>query len=258
MRATLGQYIARKSPIHDLDARVKLFLMALGIGVSFRLDSLVAVAGFVLSLIAFTMLSRIPLKDVERGLRPFVWLFAVTAVLHVFMTPGDAIGWFPLATKQGLAGGARVAVQLVCAIWISTLATLTTPALDIVWALQWYMRPLGYLGVPTGEISLAVMLAIRFIPLLFDEASRIIKAQKARGVDMESASLAGKIRAMVPVVVPLMNGVLRKADDLAIALTLRGYEPGRARSRRKVTRIGPGDVCALVGTGIWFCLLAAF
>ena len=212
MKMTVGHYLPRDSVVHGLDPRVKLLLMGAGIGVSFNLDNPFSLAAFALSLAFITWLSRIPVKSIASGLAPFLWLFGITALLHVFMTPGDPLP-IPYATKQGLLGGIRVGCQLVMAIWVSTLTTLTTSPLDMVWALQGYMKPLKYMSVPTEEIALAVMLAIRFIPLLFEETDRIIKAQKARGVDLESGGLTRKVRALIPVLLPLLHSVFRRARD---------------------------------------------
>ncbi|MEA3222025.1 MAG: energy-coupling factor transporter transmembrane protein EcfT, partial [Thermodesulfobacteriota bacterium] len=184
MKITLGQYFPVASPVHSLDPRVKFFLMAFGIGVAFQIDSSPALGSFALICLMITFLARIPIARLISGLAPFIWLFFFTAILHVFMTPGDPIKWIPYATIQGLHGGIRVGLQLVFAIWISTLMTLTTSPLDMVWAMEWYLKPLVYLKVPVDEIALLVMLAVRFVPILFEEADRVIKAQKARGIDL--------------------------------------------------------------------------
>jgi energy-coupling factor transport system permease protein len=133
--------------------------------------------------------------------------------------------------------------------------TLTTSPLDMVWAMEWYMGPLKHLKVPVDEIALLIMLAIRFIPLLFEETDRILKAQKARGVDLESGGLLRKVRSLVPVLVPLLHGVFRRADDLAVALTLRGYSPGITRTRMKVIRARPLDFLSLAVVGAVFACL---
>ncbi len=245
MRVTLGQYLPLDSRVHAADPRVKLFLMGLGIGAAFQLDTYYGFGLFSVLCLVLTAGSRVPLKRLAAGLSPFLWLFLFTALLHVFMTPGDAISWLPHATWQGLAGGLRVGFQLVFAIWLSTLMTLTTSPLDMVWALEWYMSPLKYLKVPIDEIALLVMLAIRFIPVLFEETDRIIKAQKARGVDIESGGLIKKVQSLVPILVPLLHSVFRRADDLAVALTLRGYSPGILRTKMKQLRASVPDYIAL-------------
>ena len=176
----------------------------------------------------------------------------------VFMTPGDPIAWVPNATWEGLEGGIRVGLQLVFAIWLSTLTTLTTSPLDMVWAMEWYMRPLKYLKVPVDEIALLIMLAIRFIPILFEETDRILKAQKARGVDIESGWIFRKVRSLVPILVPLLHGVFRRADDLAVALTLRGYSPGIERTKMKVMKAHGRDFLSLALAGSVFLALICF
>lgn len=255
MKATLGQYLPGDSVVHEADPRVKLFLMALGIGAAFQIDTVAGLALFFLLCSTLSMASRISFKRLMAGLAPFLWLFAITAVLHVFMTPGDPVAWIPYATRQGLENGGKVGFQLISAIWLSTLMTLTTSPLEMVWAMEWYMKPLKYLKVPVDEIALLIMLAIRFIPLLFEETDRILKAQKARGVDIESGGLLRKVRSLVPILVPLLHSVFRRADDLAIALTLRGYTPGIERSRMKQAHAKGGDYASLVVITVIFVAL---
>ncbi|MRR35540.1 energy-coupling factor transporter transmembrane protein EcfT [bacterium] len=252
MRMTLGQYLPGDSMVHATDPRVKLFLMGFGIAAAFRVDTPLGLELFTLVCILLGLFSKVPFDRLLKGLTPFLWLFLFTAVLHVFMTPGDAVGWLPHATRQGLDSGLRVGCQLVFAIWLSTLMTLTTSPLDMVWAMEWYMSPLRYLKVPVEDIALLIMLAIRFIPLLFEETDRILKAQKARGVDLESGNIIRKVKSLVPVLVPLLHGVFRRADDLAVALTLRGYSPGIRRTRMKVMRARPVDCISLAVIGAVF------
>jgi len=202
------------------------------------------------------MASSISIRRLGHGIRPFLWLFVFTAILHLFMTPGDALPFLPYATWQGMKHGFIVGMQLACAIWLSTLMTLTTSPLDMVWALEWFLRPLKHLKVPVEEIALLVMLAIRFIPLLFEETDRIIKAQKARGIDIESGGIIRRVKALLPILIPLLQGMLRRADDLAIALTLRGYAPGIQRITSKTITIRAYDLIALCAcSAIWVAFL---
>jgi energy-coupling factor transport system permease protein len=247
MKMTLGQYLPGDSPVHTLDPRVKLFLMGFSIGAAFQMDTPPGLVLFFTVCAVTTMISGLSFRRLFSGLSPFLWLFVMTAVLHVFMTPGRPIAWLPHATWQGLHNGVETGLQLMFAVWISTLMTLTTSPLDMVWAMEWYMKPLKYLKVPVDEIALLIMLAIRFIPVLFEETDRILKAQKARGVDIETGGIFKKMRSLVPVLVPLLHSVFRRADDLAIALTLRGYSPGIARSRMKCLKAKKSDIASLAG-----------
>ncbi len=256
MKITLGQYIPRASFVHKLDPRVKIFLMGLGIGVVFQIQTWRGLCLFILSCCIATLASSIALRRLGQGIRPFLWLVVFTALLHLFMTPGEPLTYLPYATRQGLQHGLIVGLQLACAICVSTLMTLTTSPLDMVWALEWFMRPLKYIKIPVEEIALLVMLAIRFIPLLFEETDRIVKAQKARGIDMESGGLIHRVKALLPVLIPLLQGMLRRADDLAVALTLRGYTPGKPRTTYKSVSIRAHDLIALLICAIvWVSLI---
>lgn len=211
---------------------------------------------FIISCSLATIASTIALKRLVLGIRPFLWLFVFTALLHLFMTSGDPLPYLPHASQQGLRYGIIVGLQLTCAIWISTLMTLTTSPLDMVWALEWFLKPLKYLKIPVEEIALLVMLAIRFIPLLFEETDRIVKAQKARGIDIEGGGLIRRVKALLPVLIPLLQGMLRRSDDLAVALTLRGYTPGMPRTKYKNISIRPHDLITLVlCTAVWLTFL---
>ena len=256
MKITLGQYIPRASFVHQLDPRVKLCLMGVGIGVVFQIRTYWGLCLFIISCSLATIASTIALKRLVLGIRPFLWLFVFTALLHLFMTSGDPLPYLPHASQQGLRYGIIVGLQLTCAIWISTLMTLTTSPLDMVWALEWFLKPLKYLKIPVEEIALLVMLAIRFIPLLFEETDRIVKAQKARGIDIEGGGLIRRVKALLPVLIPLLQGMLRRSDDLAVALTLRGYTPGMPRTKYKNISIRPHDLITLVlCTAVWLTFL---
>ena len=237
---------------------MKIFLMGMGIGVVFQIRTCWGLFLFILSCCIATMASSIALRRLAQGIRPFLWLFVFTALLHLFMTPGDPLAYLPCATREGFRHGLIVGLQLTCAIWISTLMTLTTSPLDMVWALEWYLRPLKYFKIPVEEIALLVMLAIRFIPLLFEETDRIVKAQKARGIDIESGGIIRKVKALLPILIPLLQGMLRRADDLAVALMLRGYMPGQPRTTYKIVSIRRHDLITLIVCAvIWIIMLKA-
>jgi energy-coupling factor transport system permease protein len=254
MKITLGQYLPTDSPVHHLDPRIKFLLMCAGITVIFQIEGITSLLIFLLLCLGITRSAKIPFARLISGLSPFLWLFVFTAMLHVFMTPGDEVIWLPYATLQGVQNGIRVGLQLVCAIWISTLFTLTTSPMDMVWALKWFMKPLARLKVPVEDIALLVMLSIRFVPVVFEETDRIIKAQKARGIDLEKGFVK-RLKALVAIVVPLLYSVFRRADDLAVALTLRGYAPGIKRTTMKIRHIRSVDVGVLAGA---LCIFATF
>ena len=99
--------------------------------------------------------------------------------------------------------------------------------------LEKLLHPLNKLHVPVHEISMMMSIALRFIPILLEETDKIMKAQIARGADMESGNLIQKAKAMIPILVPLFVSAFRRANDLAMAMEARCYRGGNGRTKMK-------------------------
>ena len=110
------------------------------------------------------------------------------------------------------------------------------------------MKPLRAIHFPVHEIAMMMSIALRFIPTLMDEASKIMKAQKARGADFESGNLIQRAKAMVPLLVPLFVSAFRRADELALAMEARCYRGGEGRTRMRKLRFGVRDAIAAAVT----------
>ncbi|MGQ9695045.1 MAG: energy-coupling factor transporter transmembrane component T family protein [Thermodesulfobacteriota bacterium] len=231
---TLGQFLPGASFLHRLDPRIKFFALLLLMSDIFLINSflslLLLIAFFFLALV----LSHLPWSFVFRGSRPFLWLFLFVGGIHIFSTPGPSLPFFPVSfinpTWTGVSKGAIVASQLFLTILYSSLMTLTTSPLQMVHGLEKIISPLKRLRVPVEDFSMMMMLAIKFIPIMQQEADRIIKAQSARGVDFDSGGLKQRVQNMLPILTPLFNSVIKRADDLAVALMARGYVSGKKRT----------------------------
>lgn len=77
--------------------------------------------------------------------------------------------------------------------------------------------------MPSHELAMMMTIALRFIPTLMDETDKIMKAQIARGADLESGNLIQKAKNLVPILVPLFISSFRRADELAMAMEARCY-----------------------------------
>ena len=258
---TLGLYLPGTSPVHDLDPRAKLTACAVAMATAFVPGVWWGAAWSWPLLAVGLLLSRVPLGVFLRGFRPFGWLFAFTLLLHGLTTPGSALVQVPglsLAfTREGLSQGAGVSAQLATAVGFSSLLSLTTSPTDLVWALERLGKPLARLGVPVGEFCVTALLAIRFFPILYEEADRLTLALKARGLDPGEGGLWRRWRNTVPLVVPLFRQVLQRADTLALALDLRGYRPGQPRTSWRARGLGGPEWLALGLAGAGFALSLA-
>ena len=249
--AVIGQYIAGDSCIHRLDARTKIlalivYVAALFIAVSWA--GQIVLALFVAIAIA---LSGLSIASMVKGLRPILWLLVITLVLNALMTPGPVtyrLFGFITFTQAGIDFGVQMAVRLLLLFMASSLLTLTTPPVELTDGMESVLNPFRRIGVPAHDIAMMMTIALRFIPTLMVETERIMRAQSARGADFEHGSLTSRLRALVPLLVPLFISAFRRADELATAMEARAYRGGEGRTRWRQRRLGSGDVIAAAST----------
>lgn len=232
---TIGQYYPTDSILHKLDPRVKLigtflFLVSLFVG-----EGIAAYAIATVFLAAVIKLSKIPFKMILKGLKAILIILLITVSFNLFLTEGEPIfqlGFLKL-TKEGISVAFFMALRLIYLVLGASLMTLTTTPNDLTDGLESVLGPLNKIKVPVHEISMMMSIALRFIPILMEETDRIMKAQKARGADFESGNLIQKVKAMVPLLVPLFISAFRRANDLAMAMEARCYRGGEGRTKMK-------------------------
>ena len=134
------------------------------------------------------------------------------------------------------------------------LLTYTTSPITLTDGLESLLGPLKKIRVPVHELSMMMCIALRFIPTLIEETDKIMSAQKARGADFESGSLKQRVKALIPILVPLFVSAFRRADELATAMECRCYHGGEGRTKMKLLRYGRYDFYAF---GVGGLLLAA-
>ena len=248
MRMAIAQYYPRPSPIHRLDPRCKIVAVtAIVVGLFLR-ASFAGLAVYGAAAVVGLLVSGVPLGWVARGLRPVLWLLALTFVVQLLFAPGHAFATFgPLhLSTRGLAVAGYLSLRLVVLIVASLLLTLTTPPIALTDGLAWLGRPLRRLRVPTEELALMVTIALRFIPTLLQEIDTIMKAQRARGASFDRGGPLRRARALVPVLVPLFILSFRRADELALAMEARCYQPGAPRTRLHPLQAHRRDALLLV------------
>ena len=230
---TLGRYVAADSPIHALDPRTKF------ISILVLMTAILSTPGFTPLLIfcgflAITItLSRLPAGLVLKNLRPFLWLFFFTFVLHALLTPGRMLWPLPYTdyaiTREGMQRGAFFSLRLSAVIVAASLMTLTTAPLELTNGLERLFNPLRRFGFPAHELAMMVTISLRFIPVLIDEAERLRKAQLARGADFSGGPIQ-RARSLIPLLVPLFVSAFARADRLALAMESRCYRGGIERT----------------------------
>jgi energy-coupling factor transport system permease protein len=255
---TLGHYYPIPSAVHALDPRVKLIGLLLGAITLFALDRVRALVLFSLASVPLIRLGKLPLGTVVRGLRPFAGLFLLTACLQLFFTAGEPLVTLPLVgslhiTREGCYQAVLIGGQLCLFILFSSIFTLTTSPLEVLHALQRMGSPLARVGVPVADLTLAMLLCIRFLPVLDQEARRIVEAQRARGIDTGSGTWRNRLQNFHAIFLPLLYNVFWRAEELATAMTIRGYGQCPAKGTFRQRRLSRADHLGLVVVLTW-CL----
>lgn len=233
---TLGQYYPADSAIHRLDPRVKLMGTLVYIISLFTFRDIVGFAVATVFLICTIRLSKVPFSYMVKGLKAIVILMVITALFNLFLTPGKQVlvsyGIFKI-TLEGVKNAVFMLVRLIYLIVGTSVMTLTTTPNQLTDGLEKALMPLSKIRVPVHSIAMIMSIALRFIPILIEETDIIMKAQMARGADFESGNLFRRLKAMVPLLVPLFVSAFRRADDLAMAMEARCYVGGRGRTKMK-------------------------
>ena len=242
---TLGQYFPGDTPIHRLDPRTKLILVVLYIIALFSARGGPSNILMIVTTLICMSVSHISLKNIFKGLKPMMFIIALTALLNIFYTKGTPIreGW--IITWEGIDRAAKMMLRITLLITGTFLLTYTTSPMALTDGLERLLKPLKKLKVPVHELTLMMSMALRFIPTLIEETDKIMSAQKARGADFETGSLIERAKALLPILVPLFVSAFRRADELAIAMESRCYHGGEGRTRMKQLQFLTGDYIAL-------------
>ncbi len=245
----LGRYIPGDSVIHRLDPRSKLLAMFLLIVISFWANN--PITNLILFVVTgiFVSLSGVPLSFFIKGLRSMFFLIAFTTIFQLFFISGGQVLWeigFIKITSHGVEQAGVIFCRFVLIIFFSTLLTLTTMPLSLATAVESLLSPLKRFKVPVHEIGLMLSMSLRFVPTLMDDTIRIMNAQKARGVDFGEGSIIQKVKAMIPILIPLFATSLKRADSLATAMEARGYQGGVGRSQYRQLSWMRKDSIALI------------
>lgn len=242
----LGQYIPSDSVLHRLDPRTKLLSM-----LTFTICSLLLnnYGGYAIASVfvgSQLLLSRVPLRNLLRGLKPVVLILSFTFVYHLFFTPGTPLwpGSAVKVTEAGIEKGLFVVWRILLLVSLATLLTLTTKPLDLAKALEQLLKPLSRRGVPVEAIALMLVIAVRFIPTIIQELDRIMLAQRARGYDIIAIKGHKRVFAYLSLVVPLLITTVQRAEQLAMTIDARAYGTGRGRTSYRELRLSRMDYTA--------------
>ena len=252
---TLGQFFPGNSPIHRLDPRTKLLMLVGYIVALFTAGNWISYGVVLIFLAACIWISHIPLKSIVKGMKPLTFILIFTGILNLFFTTGETVlvkFWKITIYKESIVHAVFMVGRILMLITGTFLLTYTTSPIALTDGLESLMGPLKKIHLPVHELSMMMCIALRFIPTLIEETDKIMSAQKARGADFETGKLMERVKALVPILVPLFISAFRRADELATAMECRCYQGGEGRTKMKLLRYHRSD---FYGFGIMILLI---
>ena len=258
---TIGQHFPGNSLVHRFDPRLKLVLTILYIVLLFAASNPLGLALSLIFLAAMYAVAKIPFKLILKSLKPIFPIIVFTAVLNLFFVSGEGDPVFKLGFLTVYAEGIRyavlMAVRVMALIAGTSLLTYTTSPIVLTDAIEQLLKPLGRLHFPVHELAMMMTIALRFIPTLIEETEKIMNAQKARGAMIDNGTFTQRIKALVPVLIPLFISAFRRADELAMAMECRCYHGGEGRTRLKQLKFTAEDTrCAVIITAALLVICA--
>lgn len=254
---TIGQYYPAKSVIHRLDPRVKLFATLIFIVSMFLFKTFVGYIVAGIALITVIKMSKVPFKFIVKGLKTIWMLLCFTLIFNVILTDGTILfEWkFIKISIEGIRNAIFMGFRLFFLIIGSSLMTLTTTPNQLTDGMETGLRGLKKIKIPVHEMAMMMSIALRFIPILMEETDKIMKAQSARGADFEEGKLMERIRALVPIFVPLFISAFRRANDLAMAMEARCYRGDNNRTRMNPLKYKKEDGLAYLSLVLYVAIL---
>lgn len=241
----IGQYVPGESIVHRLDPRTKITIIFFFVFVVFFANSVLSYGILTAFALVSMFTTRIPMYFIIKGLTPVWFLIVFTFILHLVVTKEGSVlvEFLGLKIYSGaIIQGFAISIRFFLLILVTSLLTLTTTPIEITDAIEDILHPLKKAKFPVHELALMMSISLRFIPTLMQETEKISKAQASRGVDFRTGPLKERIKAVVPLLVPLFVSAFKRAEDLAMAMEARGYQGGEGRTKLRELKFEQRDL----------------
>lgn len=257
---TIGQFYPTNSLIHRLDPRFKLLSLIAFIVFVFIAKNFFAMGFLILSILLMMIISKVPVTMYLKNLKSILPIIILTAVLNILYIPDGNLlfsWWIIKITDEGISRAVFMALRIIFLIISSAMLTYTTTPTQLTDAIENLLSPLRFIGLGTAvhNIAMIMTIALRFIPTLVDETDKLMNAQKARGADFESGGLLKRIKALIPILIPLLISSVRRAGELAEAMESRCYGGSTLRTRMKQLKYTKYDLVSSLVLVIGFSLV---
>ncbi len=263
---TIGQYIPTGSIVHRLDPRAKIIAaVAFIFTVSFS-RTIVPCAILLVCSLLIAKASQVPIKYVLRGFRLALPLLVFVFVIQLFFQgwaePAGTVyfewGWIRI-TQHSLQLITIGLLRILSFVFVTSLITMTTTTTELTHGVESLLNPFRRFRVPSHELALVNMIALRFVPTFAEEMERVMKAQASRCGDVSGQRKFWRpdkaAKAYLPLIVPLFINAFRRAEELVFAMEARCYIGGDGRTKFIILKSGPRDYVVIAGAVIFFAFM---
>jgi energy-coupling factor transport system permease protein len=259
MKDTLfGQYIFGNSILHHADPRTKILMLLMVIPSIFFINSFLGLILYLLFILVLTKRVGLTIYDLKKGIR-FSLVFIFFALFSgIFKDNGQRtyiISSMPIS-YFGLQLALKNAFRVVLVIITSIVVTRSTTPLDFIRAVDKISEHIKiFKREYVREIAFIMVVALSFIPIILEEAEKINKAQKARGIDQENRGIITKLKRVLKILGPLFISTFRRAESLSMAIESRCY--GSSNNRTSISELKFRKIDLQVALLFIFIILAA-
>ncbi len=246
---TFGQFIDTNSFLHKLDPRTKLLSLIAFIVFVFVANNFLSLGVLAVLLLICIFVSKIPLNMYLKNLKAILPIIIITALLNVFYTDGGKVlidSWIFTVTTGGVYRAIFMAVRIILLILSSAVLSYSTSPTSLTGAIESLLKPLKLIGLENAvhTMAMTMTIALRFIPTLIEETQKIMNAQKARGANLDSGNILKRVKALLPILIPLLISSVRRAYELAEAMECRCYNGGEGRTKYRLMKYSGVDITA--------------
>ena len=248
-----GQYYPSDSGVHHMDARAKVLLMLAYVVLIFFVSSFVGYFAYLVFVLTVALIAKVPLRTLFRSVKGVAILVVFISIINVFFSGlGEPLWkwWILSVSVESLLHAAKMALRILLLVMGPAILTYTTTPMELTDAIESLLSPLKLVRFPVRDVAVIMSIALRMVPTLMEETDRIMLAQKARGASLDSGNIFKRVKALVPILIPLFVGAFRRAEELALALDARCYNASPKRTRYRVLRLTWRDLVGLLVFGV--------
>lgn len=254
---SIGQYIPTGSIVHRLDPRIKLVCFGLLLACTVITSSYISSLAILLIITSATLAARLPLRYLLKSVQPALPFIIVLSLLQLlFYNSASIAPDARVLIQRGMVTVTTASVQAVVValirflglLLLTSLLTNTTTTGDLTHGIEHLLRPLTHLGLPGHELALVATIALRFVPILGEQAESILLAQASRTITPEPQGIRRLVDGVTRgarLVVPLFVDAYRRSEELVLAMQARCYHGGRGRTQWRTLRLARRDFVAL-------------